>query len=377
MQQAALIMSFIPATSPIYRDLAMLDTLEDLFHYANLCSTTTMTRTEILAKIDAWTLDTKSYATLNESLAALRTYYADLSGKGNKVNKVELYQKVLQRVKKERGIPSFVHRMLDESNLKIERETNTGEMLELVLAPLKYLLSQKKPALPVTHQVELDNLDPLGAPLDPPNPTFISDSGLKNDSKQNGHSKNGNGSKKKKGNGNGNKSGNKQQNQQKRAPVTYVSQWPDGKKYLTSRGALTFEVESHFKHHCYKCGMSNHNAAQCRIYPQKNVVLTLCSTCRAGFHTVCKNYRYLNQLLDKQDGKAPVSGNDGSAAATDGSTHANQVSGVGGGTHHHHIYIGHNAPLPITGPPTQPALKHKGGKNGTTSGTMTTDTDED
>jgi hypothetical protein len=149
MQQAALIMSFIPATSPIYRDLAMLDTLEELFHYSNLCSTTTMTRTKILAKIDAWTLDTKNYATLNESLAALRTYYADLSGKGNKVNKVELYQKVLQRVKKGRGIPSFVHRMLDESNLKIERETNTGEMLELVLAPLKYLLNQKKPALPV------------------------------------------------------------------------------------------------------------------------------------------------------------------------------------------------------------------------------------
>jgi hypothetical protein len=142
MQQAALIMSFIPATSPIYRDLAMLDTLEELFHYANLCSTTTMTRTKILAKIDAWTLDTKNYATLNESLAALRTYYADLSGKGNKVNKVELYQKVLQIVKKERGIPSFVHRMLDESNLKIERETNSGEMLELVLAPLKYLLNQ-------------------------------------------------------------------------------------------------------------------------------------------------------------------------------------------------------------------------------------------
>jgi DNA-binding protein Fis len=191
MQQAALIMSFIPATSPIYRDLAMLDTLEELFHYANLCSTTTMTRTEILAKIDAWTLDTKNYATLNESLAALRTYYADLSGKGNKVNKVELYKKVLQRVKKERGIPSFVHRMLDESNLKIERETNSGEMLELVLAPLKYLLNQKKPTLPVTHQVEMDNLDPLGAPLDAANPTFISDSGLKNDNKQqHNHAKN-------------------------------------------------------------------------------------------------------------------------------------------------------------------------------------------
>jgi DNA-binding protein Fis len=205
MQQAALIMSFIPATSPIYRDLAMLDTLEELFHYSNLCSTTTMTRTEILAKIDAWTLDTKNYATLNESLAALRTYYADLSGKGNKVNKVELYQKVLQRVKKERGIPSFVHRMLDESNLKIERETNTGEMLELVLAPLKYLLNQKKPTLPVTHQVELDNLDPLGAPLDPANPTFISDSGLKNDGKQQHNCpKSDGGSKKKKGNSNGN-----------------------------------------------------------------------------------------------------------------------------------------------------------------------------
>jgi hypothetical protein len=139
-----------------------------------------------------------------------------------------------------------------------------------------------------------------------------------------------------------------------------------------------FEVENHFKHHCVKCGMSNQNAAQCRIYLQKNV-LTLCSTCRAGFHTVCKNHRYLNQLLNnKQDGSVPVSGNDGSTAATDGSTHTNQVYRVGAGTHHHHIYIGHSAaPLPITGPPSQPALKHKGGKNGGASGTMANDTDED
>jgi hypothetical protein len=106
--------------------------------------------------------------------------------------------------------------MLDESNLKIERETNSGEMLELVLASLKYLLNQKKLTFPVTHQVKSDNLDPLGAPLDAANPVYISDSGLKNDNKQQqNQSKNDGGTKKKKGNGNGNGNGNKGGNKQK------------------------------------------------------------------------------------------------------------------------------------------------------------------
>jgi hypothetical protein len=101
-----------------------LDSLEAIFHYANTTTSTTFTRAELLIKIDSWHLDYSSFAALNESLATLRTYFADLSGQGyQKVNKTALYMKIIERIKKERYILNFIQRMLDESALKIERES--------------------------------------------------------------------------------------------------------------------------------------------------------------------------------------------------------------------------------------------------------------
>jgi hypothetical protein len=153
-QQIALILSFIPQTSSVYKDLLLAKGLDEIFHYANLCADSTYTRTELLNKIDAWRLEYSSYSALNESLAQLRTFYADLSGQGyENVDKSSLYLKVIRRVKKEKSIPNFIHRMLDESALKVERESDAGVMLELLLAPLKYMLNQKPKSVPLTHAV--------------------------------------------------------------------------------------------------------------------------------------------------------------------------------------------------------------------------------
>jgi hypothetical protein len=63
--------------------------------------------------------------------------------------------KIIERIKKERYIPNFIQRMLDESALKIERELDAGVMLELLLAPLKYMLNQKpQHSTPLTHSIE-------------------------------------------------------------------------------------------------------------------------------------------------------------------------------------------------------------------------------
>jgi hypothetical protein len=143
-----------------------------------------LTRSEILAKIDSWSLNTTNYATLNESLAVLRTLYADLSGKGKDVNKSDLYRQVLQRCKKEPRIPAFVMSMIDQNILRIERETNATRMLELVLAPMKYLLN-KKPTLPLTNAITVDGLEPLlSSPGAPVNPGGAPDSGRPADSTQ-------------------------------------------------------------------------------------------------------------------------------------------------------------------------------------------------
>jgi hypothetical protein len=63
--------------------------------------------------------------------------------------------KIIERIKKERYILNFIQRMLDESALKIERESDAGVMLELLLAPLKYMLNQKpRYSTPLTHSIE-------------------------------------------------------------------------------------------------------------------------------------------------------------------------------------------------------------------------------
>jgi len=74
--------------------------------------------------------------------------------------------------------------------------------------------------------------------------------------------------------------------------MTFVTPWPEGKNYVSKSGnSLTKEFEEHFNGFCYKCGLSNHTAMNCRIYTDKTVILTLCTECRRGLHDTCKNYK--------------------------------------------------------------------------------------
>jgi len=121
-----------------------------------------------------------------------------------------------------------------------------------------------------------------------------------------GHGGNGQGIKKQQGkknaktnggNGNGkNQNQNRNQNQgqhDSQSRPRNVPPWPANKPYLSSTGnKISQECELHFRRFCYRCGLSNHRAKQCRIYPQRTAVLTLCTTCYAGFHSTCKNPKY-------------------------------------------------------------------------------------
>ena len=73
----------------------------------------------------------------------------------------------------------------------------------------------------------------------------------------------------------------------------FIEQWPKGKRYLKKSGStLTAECDAWFNIFCFKCEHNSHKASKCKMYPENNMVLTLCDTCYMGFHTKCRNYRY-------------------------------------------------------------------------------------
>ena len=54
---------------------------------------------------------------------------------------------------------------------------------------------------------------------------------------------------------------------------------------------ITPEFEAYMSGHCWKCGHSSHTFDKCRIYPEKQTVITLCCVCCQGLHEVCRSRR--------------------------------------------------------------------------------------
>jgi hypothetical protein len=93
---------------------------------------------------------------------------------------------------------------------------------------------------------------------------------------------------------------------------TTVKQWPQGKPYLTKdRKGFLPEFESWFRGFCFRCGMSNHRAADCRIYPSANIVMSLCAVCSSGLHDKCKNYKFINKDSNGQNYNQSMQQKDG------------------------------------------------------------------
>jgi hypothetical protein len=83
-----------------------------------------------------------------------------------------------------------------------------------------------------------------------------------------------------------------------------AGRWPENVPYHSKNGnKLSRDCEQHFSGHCFRCGHSSHKGGDCRIYPERTAVLTLCVTCRQGFHDVCKSYRYAKKEVSKDDAR--------------------------------------------------------------------------
>jgi hypothetical protein len=98
---------------------------------------------------------------------------------------------------------------------------------------------------------------------------------------------------------------------------------PKNEPYLTrDKKSFLPTFEEHFKNFCYRCGLSNHSAKNCRIYPEAKIIMELCGTCNMGLHDRCKNYKF-TKPCDSSTGSGSGSGTNNHSSANARNT--NQV----------------------------------------------------
>ena len=262
-QQLILILNHIPSTSAVSKELKMMGSLDRVFALVCLNCSTLLTKAELETKIDCWSLDTSSHQALSESLSILKALYADSGefdlGGGDQSF---LYTEMLRRIKREALSPS-VNRQLEEARIFLEQERDPLILHQVLLSSLVGILN--KPKKLAVRQLESDqeNLSPLDSDSD-----SVSDSEPEIEGKSYKY----------------------------KGRVTFVEPWPAGKNYLdTSGNQLSNEIETHFKGFCFRCGMNNHFASNCRIYKEKETILNLCTVCFSGFHLLCRNFKFVNQ----------------------------------------------------------------------------------
>jgi hypothetical protein len=49
--------------------------------------------------------------------------------------------------------------------------------------------------------------------------------------------------------------------------------------------------EAHFLNDCFRCGDSSHRSSDCKLYPERTAVVTVCTVCGQGLHDVCRSKR--------------------------------------------------------------------------------------
>jgi hypothetical protein len=296
---------------------------------------------------------------LNESIATI-LYHIAKSESGNLSDSL-LFQKTITRVLREK-LPGFVIKGLSELLLKIKPTDKLDDLNKQLLSILTPIVGVKNLS---GNQQQGKHV--LAIDYEPTDSSYLSHvmhpEASHSQTSQNQSQKKGNWNKgnkgKGKGGGNGGKSGNsnagkdgikvnaletllqqtvmqlQQQPQQPQSKALtfstqgqasskggqpanewrgktsgYVQPWPKDREYKTPAGTLTKGINAHFQGHCIKCGSSKHSTVQCTKYKDDAVTLSLCDTCRAGFHSSCKAFKRTFKNQGKNVSSVLVSASD-------------------------------------------------------------------
>jgi hypothetical protein len=294
-QQRLLVLSFIPSTHDLYKELSLHSSLTGFFAVATMNSTSILSKTELDQKFEGWKLNLTNMTTLNNSILTLKSILIDLENKDPaKIEQTGLYRNMIKRIKRE-NLTIYTLRALDDAMYRIELENNEVELHQLLLAPLRDIIiyRERKQMTGNRSRQELAvRVIETGQPYPPPLTDGDANTGAKPKKKP---------QKQKQKNETANQRGRDQKRDpqknrdrsQSRPKYTSVDPWPRNKNYLSKDGKnLTPECEAHFKNFCYKCGHSSHGSRTCRIYTNKTPILTLCDMCMSGFHNQCKSYKF-------------------------------------------------------------------------------------
>jgi hypothetical protein len=340
-QHKSLILNMIPPTSTIYMELQLLSSLEEIFELISVNCTTLLTRTEIEEKIEKWTIDSSTVESICSSLSALKKLvFMHMDTSFDQVDQKILYQTLVQRIRREK-LPAYMMNKLEEARALMSRENEPVVLHNILISTLKHLVgyaprtlkvhkqeipdmvhnttypmsfvtdymppsvsyagvSQHAPnllALPDLYTKQMSTSTENQGQSNPPNKDekqISQGNQNKQKAKRNNWQQERDNAKGNKTNNNKKENGNKNNNQNGKnwqgTPKTYfLEPWPKNKTYRNASGnKLSPEVESYFQGHCYKCGHNSHRARECRTYPERVSVLSICTKCGCGFHTVCK-----------------------------------------------------------------------------------------
>ena len=154
-QQRLLILSHVPATSDVYKELKDLQTLDSLFHFTNISASATLTRGEAETQLESWHLDVSTSETMTASISRLKRLILEVAGKEYSGNHRFLYTEVVKKIRHEK-LPAWALRSLDECRVRMEQEDSVDKLHAILLASLKPLVGHKPKTAPVIKRTEAE-----------------------------------------------------------------------------------------------------------------------------------------------------------------------------------------------------------------------------
>ena len=326
LQQQNAFLSFIPSSSKEFNMIRQCETLDGMFELISTYSSSLMTQNELESAINSWRLETNTQDTLISSTLHLLDLYTK-NQRSDNYNKAELVQSVVARIQNDPKVSPYVVNLLTEFRLKIRVTDKMEYLCSALLACIKRIIKSPAPAPhktgshnphhPRVHQLEYQPPQIQYAisyqPPVAPQPAIQYKQVNAVARPEGGESKNQIRKKKlvAKILAEANLVNAVQGNQSKgrtpfvpRPPSNGVTCRPDqkGHSYLLpfkdpaphigkSGNTLSKALEAHFGLHCFRCGHSSHKGTQCKLYPERNTVLTLCTVCLQGMHETCRSTR--------------------------------------------------------------------------------------
>jgi hypothetical protein len=302
-QQTNGFLTFVPSSSKEYTLLTLSDSLEGMFDIISTYSTSMMTQTELELKINNWKLDTSSLDALIYSATTLIDLYK--KNASSYISSSDLITTVTARIQSDKSLPPYISTLLTEFRLKIrpddQMHTLSGGLLACIKRCVRHQQKEQSQAhtknVPPKHVKSLQQSTPKPQSVPPAQINVIKPPFVVSQNMSDGHTKQKHP-----------QVPTQPKNTQQSATLPPVN-WDNNRTYRPNKFGRTFvkpfvepnpnhkgnrvskAFEAHFLSDCFRCGDSSHKSSDCKLYPERTAVVTVCVVCGQGLHDVCRSKR--------------------------------------------------------------------------------------